>query len=114
MTRQPILPILRPRTLAVEPKLDVSDLSASHSPISFSGTAKVSKTRTTCMVTMHNDSTQGLLAVELTGEVTSSEGWNQSTGLSYDHFFKEAGIPHGEDFDVVGPDFFDSVNEGLT
>ena len=66
------------------------------------------------MVTMHNDSTQDLLAVELTGEVTSPEGWNQSTGLSYDHFFKEAGIPPGEDFDVVGPDFFDSVNQGPT
>jgi len=38
----------------------------------------------------------------------------QSTGLSYDGFFKEAGIPPGEDFDEVGPDFFDSVNQGPT
>ncbi len=114
MKRATILTILLTSALAFGQKFDVSDLSASDSPISFSGTAKVSKTRTTCMVTMHNDSTQGLLAVELTGEVTSPEGWNQSTELSYDHFFKEAGIPPGEDFDVVGPDFFDSVNQGPT
>jgi len=53
--------------------------------------------------------------VEVTGEVTSPEGRNQSTGLSYDHFFKEAGIrPAGEDFDAVGADFFDSMNQGCT
>ncbi len=114
MKRATILTILLTSALAFGQKFDVSDLSASDSPISFSGTAKVSTTKTTCMVTMHNDSTQGLLAVELTGEVTSPEGWNQSTELSYDHFFKEAGIPPGEDFDVLGPDFFDSVNQGPT
>ena len=70
MKRATILTILLTSALAFGQKFDVSDLSASDSPISFSGTAKVSKTRTTCMVTMHNDSTQDLLAVELTGEVT--------------------------------------------
>jgi hypothetical protein len=114
MKRATILTILFTSVLAFGQKFDVSDLSASDNPISFSGTAKVSKTGTTCMVTMHNNSAQGLLAVELTGEVTSPEGWMQSTGLSYDHFFQEAGIPPGEDFDVVGPDFFDSLNQGRT
>lgn len=66
------------------------------------------------MVTMHNNSTQNLLAVEVTGEVTSPWGWMQPTGLTYDGFFKEAGIPPGEDFDVVGHDFFDSMNHGPT
>jgi hypothetical protein len=34
----------------------------------------------------------------------------QSTGLTYDGFFKEKGFPPGEHFDLVGPDFFDPVN----
>jgi hypothetical protein len=114
MRRATILTILLASALAFGQKFDVSDLSASDNPISFSGTAKVSKTGTTCMVTMHNNSIQGVLAVELTGEVTSREGLNQSTGLSYDHFFKEAGIFPGEDFDVVAPDLFDSMHQGRT
>ena len=93
-------------------RFDVTDLSAAFSPVSFDGTAKVSKTGTTCMVTGHNNSTHSLLAVEVTGEVTSPWVWMQSTGLSYDGFFKETGIPPDEDFDVVGPDFFDSMNQG--
>jgi hypothetical protein len=112
MRRATIVTILLTSAMGFGQKFDVSDLSASDNPVSFSGTAKVSKTGTTCMVTMHNNSTQGVLAVELTGEVTSPEGLNQWTGLSYDHFFKGAGIPPGEDFDVVGPDFFDSMNQG--
>src|SRR5882724_13201181 len=103
MKRATILTLLLTSALVLGQKFDVSDLSASDSPISFSGTAKVSKTGTTCMITMItmiNNSSKGLLAVEVTGEVTSPEGRNQSTGLSYDHFFKEAGIrPNGEDFD---------------
>ena len=115
MKRATILTLLLTSALVLGQKFDVSDLSASDSPISFSGTAKVSKTGTTCMITMINNSSKGLLAVEVTGEVTSPEGRNQSTGLSYDHFFKEAGIrPAGEDFGAVGADFFDSMNQGCT
>src|SRR5882762_7614255 len=111
MKRATILTLLLTSALVLGQKFDVSDLSASDSPISFSGTAKVSKTGTTCMITMINNSSKGLLA----GEVTSPEGRNQSTGLSYDHFFKEAGIrPAGEDFGAVGADFFDSMNQGCT
>jgi hypothetical protein len=49
-----------------------------------------------CLVTMHNNSTQSLLHVEITGEVTSPQGLMQPTGLRYDGFLQEAGIPPGE------------------
>ena len=114
MKRATILTVLLCSALGFGQKFEVSDLSAADSPISFSGTAKVSKTGTTCMVTMHNNSTQSLLAVEVTGEVTSPWGWMQPTGLSYDGFFKEAGIPPGEDFEVAGPGLFDSMHQGTT
>ena len=56
-----------------------------------------------------------LLAVEVKGEVTSLWGWMQPTALSYDAFFKEAaGIPPGDDFDLVRPDFFDGWHPGTT
>jgi hypothetical protein len=120
-----ILTILLASALAFGQKFEVTDLSATDTPVSFSGTAKISKTGTTCVVTAHNNSTQSLLAVEITGEVTSPKGWMESTGLSYESFFKEAeippgkeavcvGIPPGEDFDLVGPDFFNSMNQGRT
>jgi len=109
-----ILTILLASTLAFGQKFEVSDLSASDSPISFNGTAKVFKAGTTCMVAMQNNSSQSLLAVKITGEVTSPQGWMQSTGLSYDGFFKEAGILPGEDFDIVGPGFFDFISHERT
>jgi hypothetical protein len=107
-----ILTVLLGSALAFGQKFDVSDVSATDSPISFGGTAKVSKSGTTCMITIHNNSTQSLLAVEITGEVTDPAGRMQPTGLRYDHFFKDAGIPSGEGFDVVGSDFFDSMKQG--
>jgi hypothetical protein len=120
-----ILTVLLSSALGFVQKFEVTDLSATDTPVSFSGTAKISKTGTACVVTAHNNSTQSLLAVEITGEVTSPWGWMQSMGLTYESFFKEAGIPSGkeaacvgippgEDFDVVGPDFFDSMNQGAT
>ena len=114
MKRAILLTVLLASALAFGQKFEVTDLSATDTPVSFSGTAKVSKTGTTCVVTAHNNSPQSLLAVEVTGEVTSPEGLMQSTGLTYDGFFKEAGIPPGEDFDLVGPDFFDSIHQGPT
>ncbi len=126
MKRAILLTVLLASALAFGQKFEVTDLSATDTPVSFSGTAKVSKTGTTCVVTAHNNSTQSLLAVEITGEVTSPEGSMQSTGLSYEAFFEAAGgippgkeavcggIPPGEDFDLVGPDFFDSMNQGTT
>ena len=73
--------VLLSSAVAFGQTFEVSDLSAADSPVSFSGTAKVSKTGTTCVVTMHNNSTQSLLAVEITGEVTSPEGSMQSDGV---------------------------------
>jgi hypothetical protein len=107
-----ILTVLLTSTLAIGQKFEVTDLSAAFSSVPFDGTAQVSKKGTTCMVTMHNNSAQSVLAVEISGEVTSPWGWMQTTGLSYDGFFKETVIPPGVDFDLVGPDFFDSVNQG--
>src|SRR2546425_6122284 len=93
MKRAILLTVLLASALAFGQKFEETDLSATDTPVSFSGTAKVSKTGTTCVVTAHNNSPQSLLAVEVTGEVTSPEGLMQSTGLTYDGFFKEAGIP---------------------
>lgn len=109
-----IMTVLLSSALGFGQKFQVSDLSAFNSQVSFTGTAKVSKLGTTCAVAMHNNSTQSLLAVEVKGEVTSPWGWMQPTALSYDAFFKETGIPAGGDFDLVRPDFFDSMHPGTT
>jgi hypothetical protein len=60
---------------------------------------------------MHNNSTQSLLHLEITGEATSPQGLMQPTGLRYYGFFKEAGIPPGEAFDFIDPGFW---NHGHT
>lgn len=108
------LAVLFASALALGQKFEVTNSSAPNSPISFSGTGKVSKTGTTCTVTMRNNSVQSLLALEVTGEVTSPQGPMQPTGLSYDGFFKENGIPPGMDFDLVSPGFFDGMNQAHT
>jgi hypothetical protein len=82
-------------------KFEVSDLSASDSPISFTGTTKILKTGTACVVTAHNNSSQSLLAVVATAEVATPHEWDSSTGFQYDGVFKESGIAPGLDFDVV-------------
>jgi len=67
------------------------------------------------MITMINNSSKGLLACGGHGRGHQPGGTESVDGLSYDHFFKEAGIrPAGEDFDAVGADFFDSMNQGCT
>jgi hypothetical protein len=108
-----ILTILLTSALTFGQKFEVADVSQSSSPISFDGTAKVSKSGTVCLVTMHNNSTQSLLAVVVSGEVTSPWGMMQSTGLRYDAFFRTSiPPPGGETFDLFGPDFFDFENQG--
>ena len=77
MKRAIILTVLLSSALGFAQKFEVSDLSAVDRQVSFRGMAKVSKTGTTCTVTMHNNSTQSLLAVEVKGEVTSPWGWMQ-------------------------------------
>jgi hypothetical protein len=80
---------------------EVSDLSASDSPISFTGTTKILKTGTACVVTAANNSTQSLLAVRATVDVATRYAWDQPVTFQYDGFFKESGITPGLDFDVV-------------
>jgi hypothetical protein len=109
MKRATLLTILLASTLAfgqkVAQKFEVSDLSASDSPISFSGTTKILKTGTACVVTAHNNSSQSLLAVRATVDAATRYAWDQSVEFEYDGFFKEYGISPGMDFDVV--------NEGM-
>lgn len=88
-------------TLAFAQKFDVSDLSASDSPISFTGTTKILKTGTACVVTAHNNSSQSLLAVRATADVATRYAYDQPVTFEYDGFFKESGITPGLDFDVV-------------
>jgi hypothetical protein len=107
-----LLTVLAASVLAFGQKFEVTDLSVTSTPIVFDGMAKVSKAGTICTVTMRNNSTQSLLALEVTGEVTSPWGWMQTTELSYDGFFKENGFPPGETFDLVGPDLFNYINHG--
>jgi hypothetical protein len=106
MKRAAILLVLLSSASAFGQKFEVSDLSAADSPVSFSGAAKVAETGTTCLVTMHNNSSQNLLAIEVTGEVTDPLGRMQPAGFSYDGFFKERGISPGDDVDIVTPDYF--------
>src|SRR5438270_8956709 len=112
MKRASILAVLLASALASGQKFEVTDVSPAWTPVSFHGKATVSRAGTACVVTMHNNSTQSLLAVEATGEFTAPTASTESMGFSYDGFFKEAGIPAGADFDVVGPEFFDSDNHG--
>jgi hypothetical protein len=101
-----IVLILLSSVLGFGQAFEVSDFSESASPVSFSGMAKVSETGTTCAVTLHNNSSQSLLAIVVSGEVTSPWGWMQPTGVTYDGFFKETGIAPGQDFDLVDANFF--------
>ena len=96
-----LLTVLLASALAFGQKFDVSDLSASDSPISFTGTTKILKTGTACVVTAHNNSSQSLLAVRATADVATRYAWDQPVTFSYDGFFKESGITPGLDFDVV-------------
>jgi hypothetical protein len=75
--------ILLSSALGFGQAFEVSDLSEATSPVSFSGTAKVSKTGTICAVTLHNNSSQSLLAIVVSGEVTSPRGWMQPDGAQW-------------------------------
>jgi hypothetical protein len=101
MKRTTLLTVLLASALAFGQKFDVSDLSASDSPISFTGTTKTLKTGTACVVTAHNNSSQSLLAMRVTGDAATRYQWDQPVAFTYDGFFKESGIPPGLDFDVV-------------
>jgi hypothetical protein len=96
-----LLTVLLASALAFGQKFDVSDLSASASPISFTGTTKVLKNGTACVVTAHNNSSQSLLAVRAAAEVATRYTWDQPVTFRYDGFFNESGISPGLDFDVV-------------
>ena len=96
-----LLTVLLASALTFAQKFDVSDLSASDSPISFTGITKTLKTGTACVVTAHNNSTQSLLAVRATIDVATRYAWDQPVMFQYDGFFKESGITPGLDFDVV-------------
>jgi hypothetical protein len=96
-----LLTVVLASALAFGQKFDVSDLSTSDSPISFTGTTKVLKTGTACVVTAHNNSSQSLLAMRATAEVATRYEWDQPVTFRYDGFFKESGITPGLDFDVV-------------
>jgi hypothetical protein len=89
------------RSLRNSEKFEVSDLSASDSPISFTGTTKILKTGTACVVTAHNNSTQSLLAVRATANAATRYTSDQPIEFRYDGFFKESLITPGLDFDVV-------------
>jgi len=114
MSAVAILTVLLASALAFAQKFEVTDVSETSSPISFDGKATVSKAGTICTVTMHNNSPHSLIAVKISGEVTSPWGWMQSTGLNYDSFFKETGIPTGQGFDFVSPHLFASLGRGYT
>jgi hypothetical protein len=101
MKRATLLTVLLSSVLAFGQKFDVSDLSASDSPISFTGTTKTLKTGTACVVTAHNNSSQSLLAMRVTGDAATRYHSDQPVAFTYDGFFKESGIPPGLDFDVV-------------
>ena len=98
------------RSLKNSEKFDVSDLSASDSPISFTGTTKILKTGTACVVTAHNNSTQSLLAVRATVDAATRYG-DQPVAFRYDGFFKESLITPSLDFDMVDEGMFAGVEE---
>ena len=101
-----LLMILLASALTFAQKFDVSDLSASDSPISFTGTTKILKTGTACVVTAHNNSTQSLLAVRATVEAATRYAWDQPVTFQHDSFFKESGITPNLDFDMVDEDMY--------
>jgi hypothetical protein len=101
MKRATLLTVLFASALAFGQKFDVSDLSASDRPISFTGTTKVLKAGTACVVTAHNNSSRSLLAVRVTADAATRYQWDQPVTFEYDGFFKESGIAPGLDFDVV-------------
>jgi hypothetical protein len=90
-------------------KFEVSDLSASDSPISLTGTTKQLKAGTACVVTAHNNSSQSLLALVATAEVATAHEWDQPVSFEYDGFFKESLIAPGLDFDVVDEGMYSGV-----
>jgi hypothetical protein len=96
-----LLTVVLASVLAFGQEFAVSDLSASGSPISFTGTTKILKTGTARVVTAHNDSSQSLLAVRITADAATRYQWDQPVTFQYDGFFKESGIAPGLDFDVV-------------
>jgi hypothetical protein len=104
-----LLTVLLASALAFAQKFDVSDLSASDSPILFTGTTKTLKTGTACVVTAHNNSSQSLLAVRATAEVATRYTWDQPVESGYDGFFKESGITPGLDFDLVDEGMYSGV-----
>lgn len=101
MKRVTLLTVLLASALAFGQNFDVSDVSASDSPISFTGTTKILKTGTACVVTAHNNSSQSLLALRVTADAATRYQWDQPVAFKYDGFFKESGITAGLDFDVV-------------
>jgi hypothetical protein len=90
-------------------KFEVSDMSASDSPISFTGTTKQLNTGTACVVTAYNNSSQSLLALVATAEVATPHEWDQPVSFEYDGFFKEILISPGLDFDVVDEGMYSGV-----
>jgi hypothetical protein len=113
MKRANILTILLASALAFGQKkaqtFEVSDLSASDSPISFTGATKVLKAGTACVVTAHNNSSKSLLALVATADVATRYQWDQPTTFQYDGFFKETLIGPGLDFDVVDEGMYSAV-----
>jgi hypothetical protein len=109
MKRAILLTVLLASALSFGQKFDVSDLSASDSPISFTGRTMIIKTGTACVVTAHNKSSHGLLAVRITTDAATSYQWDQPVEFQYDGFFKESGIAPGLDFDVVDEGAYSAV-----
>ena len=117
MKRANILTILLASALAFGQKkartFEVSDLSASDSPISFTGATKVLKTGTACVVTAHNNSSKSLLAMVATADVATAHEWDQPVTFQYDGFSKEVLIDPGLDFDVVDEGLYSGVESAL-
>ena len=109
MKRAILLTVLLASALSFGQKFDVSDVSDSASPISFTGTTKILKTGTACVVTAHNNSSHGLLAVRITADTATSHEWDQPVEFRYDGFFKQSGIASGMDFDVVDEEAYSAV-----
>jgi hypothetical protein len=113
MKRANILTILLTSALAFGQKkaqtFEVSDLSASDSPISFTGATKALKTGTACVVTAHNNSSKSLLALVATADVATRYEWDQPVTFQYDGFSKETLIGPGLDFDIVDEGMYSPV-----
>jgi hypothetical protein len=103
-----LLTVLLAPALAFGQKFDVTDLSASDSPISFTGTTKILKTGKACVVTAHNNSIQSLLAVRATASAATRYG-DQPVEFRYDGFFKDFLIIPGLDFDVIDEGMFAGI-----